>query len=101
MSKKIATMALAAALAVTTVVPAAQAAPVVPAAQAAPGRGRNFNGHSNTHHAYNGGGGYRGRGHSHGGQWLALGILGAVAAAAVANPVGGDCYYRGGQRYCD
>ena len=57
---------------------------VYTAAEADPGHGRNFNGHGN---------------HWRNGQWIALGVLGAVAAAAAANSV--DCYYRGGRRYCD
>lgn len=89
MSNKIATMALAAALAVTA---------VIPAAYAGPERGRHFNG--NSQHAYNGGH-HRGRGHWRNGQWIALGILGAAAAAAVANSDNGDCYYRQGRRYCE
>lgn len=89
MSKKIATIALAAALSMAT---------VIPAAQADPGRGHNFKG--SNHHAYNGGH-HRGRGHWHNGKWIALGILGAAAAAAIANSDDGDCYTRRGRRYCE
>jgi len=89
MSKKIATWALAAALVATT---------AIPMVEAGPGRGRNFNNHGN-HHAYNGG--HRGRGHYRNGKWIALGILGAAAAAAVANSDDGECHYRRGRRYCE
>jgi len=82
-------MALAAALATTT---------VISTAEAGPGRGRNFNNRGN-HHAYNGG--HRGRGHYRNGKWIALGILGAAAAAAVANSDDSACYTRRGRRYCD
>ena len=88
MSRKIATMAMAVVLAVTA---------VAPTAQAAPGRSNGFNGRGNNHQAYTGG--HRGRGHLHNGQWIALGVLGAVAAAAAANSA--DCHYPGGRRYCD
>ena len=33
-------------------------------------------------------------------EWIALGILGAAAAAAIANSDNDDCYYRRGRRYC-
>ena len=88
MSRKIATMAMAVVFAVTA---------VAPSAQAAPGRSSGFNGRGNNHDAYNGG--HHGRGQWHNGQWIALEVLGAVAAAAAANSA--DCYYRGGRRYCD
>jgi hypothetical protein len=87
-TKKIITMALAAALAATSAIPAAQADPR--------GHGRGWNNHAG--HGYNGGH-RRGRGHWHNGQWIALGILGAAAAAAVANS--DRCSYRHGERYCD
>ena len=76
MSKTIAKIALIAALA------ASSAAPV---AHADPGR-------------HNGG---RGHGHWHNGKWIALGILGAAAAAAIADSEYRNCYYRYGHRYCD
>ncbi len=85
MSKKIATMAIAAVMSVAS---------VIPAAQAGPGR---HSGHAN--YAHNGGGN-RHRGGGHGGQWIALGILGAVTAAAVADAEYGNCYTRYGHRYC-
>jgi hypothetical protein len=85
MSKNIATMALAAALATTT---------IVSTASADPGRGRHYG----NHHAHNHG--HRGRGHYRNGKWIALGILGAAAAAAIANSDNDDCYYRRGRRYC-
>jgi hypothetical protein len=82
MSNKIATAALAAVLSVAT---------VIPSAYADRSHGRHFNGHAyNDHH--------RGRGYWHNGRWVALGILGAAAAAA-ANDYN-DCYWRHGRRYC-
>lgn len=93
MTKKIVTMALAAALAATTVLPTV--------ADAGPRRGRNFDNHGN-HHVHNGGHrGHRGRGHYRNGKWIALGILGAAAAAAVANSDDVGCYRRNGRRYCN
>jgi hypothetical protein len=86
MSKKLATLALAAAVAAGSVIPAAQADP-----------GRHYRG---NHHAYNGGH-HRGRGHWHNGKWIALGIIGAAAAAAAADSEYRDCYYRNGRRYCE
>ncbi len=88
MSKKVATLALAAAL---------SAATMVPAAQADRARGHHYRG---THHAYNGGH-HRGRGHWHNGKWIALGILGAAVGAAIADSEYRDCYYRDGRRYCN
>lgn len=69
-------MALAVALAGTSAVPAAEAAP----------RGRGYDNHGgdrghDRHH--------RGRGHYKNGKWIALGILGAAAAAAIANSATG------------
>lgn len=93
MSKRIATLALAAVLAAAT---------VIPAAQADPGRHRDGNmNNDGARHSYNGGDHHRGRGHWHNGQWIALGILGAAAAAAVADSEYGDCYTRHGRRYCE
>jgi opacity protein-like surface antigen len=89
MSKKFATMALAAALAATSAIPVAHADPR--------GHGRGWNNHAG--HGYNGG--HRGRGHYRNGKWIALRILGAAAAAAVVNSDRGDCYTRRGRRYCD
>lgn len=73
------------------------AAAIVPAAQADSYRGHGH-GYGN-HHAYNGGH-HRGRGHWHNGRWIALGVLGAVAAGAAAESYD-DCYWRRGVRYCD
>ena len=88
MIKKFAAMALAIALVTTSAIPAAEAGP----------RGRGYDNHGGErdhgrHH--------RGRGHYKNGKWIALGILGAVAAAAVANSESSGCYYRRGRRYCD
>jgi hypothetical protein len=83
MSKTIAKIALIAALVASSVAPVAYADP-----------GRHYGGR----HAYNHGGG---RGHWHNGKWIALGILGAAAAAAIADSEYRDCYYRYGRRYCD
>ena len=88
MSNKLASLALAAALSAGT---------MIPAAQADPGRGNHYRGHN---HAYNGGH-HRGRGHWRNGKWIALGILGAAAAAAAADSEYRDCYYRNGRRYCE
>ncbi len=90
MTKKIVTMALAAALAATTVLPTV--------AEAGPRRSRGYDNHH--HHGHNGGH-HRGRGYYRDGKWIALGILGAAAAAAIANSDDGGCYTRGGRRYCD
>jgi hypothetical protein len=87
MSKKLATLALAAALAAATTVPAAEAGK----------RGHHYRGH---HHAYHHGH-HRGRGHWHNGKWIALGILGAAVGAAIADSEYRDCYYRHGRRYCE
>jgi hypothetical protein len=93
MSKKIATIAMAAVMSLAT---------VIPAAQADPGRNHNGNRHGSPNYAHNDGGNrHRGGGHWHNGQWIALGILGAVAAAAVADAEYGDCYTRHGRRYCE
>jgi hypothetical protein len=81
MSKKLVTLALAAAL---------SAGSVVPAAQADPGR------HRGHHYAYRHGH----RGYWHNGKWIALGILGAAVGAAIADSEYRDCYYRHGRRYC-
>jgi hypothetical protein len=87
MSNKFATAALAAVLSVSA---------AVPAAYADRGHGRHHNGH----HAYNDRGDHhRGRGHWRNGKWIALGILGAAAAAAAADDYR-DCYWRHGRRYC-
>lgn len=87
MSIKYAAAGLAALASVATIVPAAQA-----------DRYRGGHGYSN-HHAYNGGH-HRGRGHYRNGKWIALGVLGAVAAGAAASSYD-DCYWSGGRRYCD
>jgi hypothetical protein len=85
MSKKIATAALAAVLAFSATAPAAFAGPR----------------HGGERHYYRDAGRHHGeRGHWHNGKWVALGILGAAAAAAAAN-ADRDCYYRHGERYCD
>lgn len=94
MIKKVAMLALAAALASTT---------VISTAEAGPGRGRGYDNHKN-YNAYNRGHqgrGHKSRGHYRNGKWIALGILGAAAAAAVANSDDGRCYTRRGRRYCD
>ncbi len=83
MSKRIATLALAAALSAGTVIPAAQAYD----------RGHHGRGH---HYAYRHGH----RGYWHNGKWIALGILGAAVGAAIADSEYRDCYYRHGRRYC-
>jgi hypothetical protein len=87
MSKKIAAAAMSAVLALTAIAPAALAGPR----------------HGGDRHYYRDGGHDRhhgGRGHWKNGKWIALGILGAAAAAAVADS-NRDCYYRHGERYCD
>ena len=88
MSKKIATAALAAVMALSAAAPAALAGPR----------------HDGERHYYRDGGHghhHRGeRGHWKNGKWIALGILGAAAAAAAADR-DRDCYYRHGERYCD
>ena len=90
MSTKIASAALAALLAVSTAIPA----------YAGP---RGHGGGDNHVRMYRDGGGHghghRGGGHWRNGKWIALGILGAAAAAAAASDR--DCYYRHGERYCD
>jgi len=87
MSKKLATLVLAAAFSAATVVPAAQAGH----------RGHHYRGH---HHAYHHGRHHHGRGYWHNGKWIALGILGAAVGAAIADSER-DCYYRHGRRYCE
>jgi hypothetical protein len=89
MSKKIATMALAAVLSVAT---------AIPAAQADRGRRGDHHGYNGSHHAYNYGNRHRGRGHYVDGKWIALGVLGAFAAQALDNDQ--DCYRRRGRVYC-
>jgi hypothetical protein len=81
MSKKFITMALAAALAAGTAIPAAQAG----------GRDHRHDGR----HSYNGDH-HRGNGHWRNGKWIVLGLAAAAAASAANN----DCYYRHGRRYC-
>jgi hypothetical protein len=91
MSKKLATIALTAALATATAIPSAYA----------DRRGHDFRGDHGRHQAWNGGRDHhRGRGHWHNGKWIALGILGAAAAgAAYADD---DCYRtRSGRVVCD
>jgi hypothetical protein len=83
MSKTIAKLSLIAALAASSAAPVAYADP-----------GHYYGG---GRHAYNHGG----RGHWHNGKWIALGILGAAAAAAIADSEYRHCYYRYGHRYCD
>jgi len=83
MSKKLATLALAAAFSAATVVPAAQA------------------GHHHRHHGYHHGRHHHGHGYWHNGKWIALGILGAAVGAAIADSEYRDCYYRHGRRYCE
>ena len=85
MSKNIATIALAAAMAVASIVPAAQA-------------GDYHRGHAR--YAY-GGHHHRGHGHWHNGKWIALGILGAAVGAAIADSESRHCWYEYGRRYCD
>ena len=87
MSRKIAALALAAVFAAGT---------MIPAVQADPGRGHHYRGKHNGHH-----GRHHGRGYYKDGKWIALGILGAAAAAAIADSEYRDCYYRNGRRYCD
>jgi hypothetical protein len=88
MSKNIAKVALAAVMAVSTIVPSAMAGP------------RHHGAYS--HHAYNGyRGGHRGRGHWHNGKWIALGIVGAAVGAAIADSQSRHCWYEYGRRYCD
>lgn len=90
MSKNIATLALAAALSAATVIP------TTTTAEARDGRNyRNHHAHNHGHHRH-----HRGRGYWKNGKWIALGIIGAAAAAAIANS-DRDCYYRHGRRYCD
>lgn len=86
MSKKIATAVMAAALAVASGIPA----------YAGP-RGHDHGDHARMYR--DGGHRHHGRGHWHNGKWIALGILGAAAAAAAADRE--DCYYRRGDRVCD
>lgn len=89
MSKNIARLALAAVLSAATVIP------TTTTAEARDGR------HYRNHHAHNGHHRHhRGRGYYKNGKWIALGIIGAAAAAAIANS-DRDCYYRHGRRYCD
>ncbi len=89
MIKNITALALAGALASTSIITTADAGPT---------RGRHFDNH-NKHHSYNGA--HRGRGHYRNGKWIALGVLGAAAAAAIANSDDDGCYSRRGRRYCD
>jgi hypothetical protein len=86
MSRKIAALALAAVFAAGTMVPTVQAGD----------RGRHYSGNHHGHH-----GRHHGRGYYKNGKWIALGILGAAAAAAIADSEYRDCYYRNGRRYCD
>ncbi len=70
-------------------------ASVIPAAQADRYRGNHVNGakhYNNTHH--------NSHGHWRGGRWIALGILGAAAGAAASDSYR-DCYWRHGRRYCN
>ena len=88
MIKKFVAMALAIALVSTSAIPVAEAGP----------RGRGYDNHGGDRdHGHH----HQGRGHYKNGKWIALGILGAAAAAAVANSERGDCYNRRGRRYCD
>ncbi len=87
MSKKIATMALATILTFATSIPAAQADKRH--------RGDHYKG--GNHYSQNYNRGHRGRGHYVNGKWIALGILGAVAADALNNDR--DCYRRRGRTY--
>jgi len=84
--RKIATVALSSMLALTALVPVAQADRFH----------RSFRGH----HAWGDGYHHRGRGYWHNGRWIALGVLGAAAAAAATESYR-DCYWRHGVRYCD
>jgi hypothetical protein len=84
MSKIITTTMLAAALATSA---------VVPAAQADRGRYHSYHGHHSSWH----GGHHRGHGYWRNGRWIALGILGAAAVGAAVDR---DCYWRHGRRYC-
>lgn len=84
MSKQFAAASLAALLSIAAIVPAAQA-------------DRYRHGYGNHHANY---GGHHRRGHWHNGRWIALGVLGAVAAGAAAESYN-DCYWRHGVRYCD
>jgi hypothetical protein len=87
MSKKLATLALAAAMTAGTMVPVADAGK----------RGHHYRGdHHHGHHAR-----HHGRGYYKNGKWIALGILGAAVGAAIADSEYRDCYYRRGRRYCD
>jgi hypothetical protein len=89
MSRKVFSIALAAATAAASILPSA-----LPA-QADPGR------HYGSRHAY-GGHYHRGhRGYWHNGKWIALGILGAAVGAAIADSEYRHCTYRYGRRYCD
>jgi len=94
MSKKnIATLALAAALSAATVIP------TTTPAEARDGRHyRGHHAHNHGHHRHHRH--HRGRGYWKDGKWIALGIIGAAAAAAIANS-DRDCYYRHGRRYCN
>lgn len=90
MSKNIATMALVGALTLATSIPTAQA-------ERRHRGGDHFKGgnhYSQSHHR-----GHRGRGHYVNGKWIALGILGAVAAGALNDDR--DCYRRRGRTYCN
>lgn len=84
MSKKLATLALAAAFSAATAVPAVEAG----------GRDRHYRGHH--HHGHH----HRGRGYWKDGKWIALGIIGAAIGAAIAESEDRECYYRRGRRYC-
>ncbi len=87
MSKKIAMLALAAAMSTATVMPQPAEA----------GRdGRHYRGDHHRHHGRHHR--HHGRGYWKDGKWIALGILGAAVGAAIADR---DCYYRHGRRYCD
>jgi hypothetical protein len=86
MSKKVATLALAAAMTAGTMVPVADAGK----------RGHHYRGdHHRGHHRHHG------RGYYKNGKWIALGILGAAVGAAIADSEYRDCYYRHGRRYCN
>jgi hypothetical protein len=86
MSKKVATLALAAAMTAGTMVPVADAG----------SRGHHYRGdHHRGHHRHHG------RGYYKNGKWIALGILGAAVGAAIADSEYRDCYYRHGRRYCN
>jgi hypothetical protein len=90
MSKKLATLALAAVLSAGTMVPAADAGK----------RGHHYRG-DHHHYKHHGRHHHRGRGYYKDGKWIALGILGAAVGAAIADREYGDCYYRRGRRYCE